>query len=199
MSYTKSNEIENNSYLCNESNIHEDTDEHHAPYKLMFLFFILFIGCMSFSFSHFDNLYFLKQKGLFKTMFISLRIPYTGVIIFIGFIGGILFNIFSDDDTFLMITTSSPDLLVAIFLPILVFESAYRIEYHAFMKSLYFILILSVVGYFISLFSISILNKYLFFFQQWNFLQCLTLGIILSATRPVTLLRPAGLLLYVII
>jgi NhaP-type Na+/H+ or K+/H+ antiporter len=81
---------------------------------------------------------------------------------------------------------------MAIFLPILVFESAYRTEYHAFMKSLYSILLLSVVGYFISLFSISILNKYLFFFQQWNFLQCLTLGIILSATRPVTLMRPAG-------
>jgi len=125
-------------------------------------------------------------------MFASLRIPYTGVILLIGFIGGILFNIFSDDDTFIILITSSPDLLMAIFLPILVFESAYRTEYHAFMKSLYSILLLSIVGYFISLFSISILNKYLLFFQQWNFLQCLTLGIILSATRPVTLMRPSG-------
>jgi NhaP-type Na+/H+ or K+/H+ antiporter len=63
-------------------------------------------------------------------------------------------------------------------------------------KSLYSILLLSIIGYFISLFSISSLNKYLFFFQQWSFLQCLILGIILSATRPITLMRQAGLSLY---
>ncbi|CAF3463067.1 unnamed protein product [Rotaria sp. Silwood1] len=128
---------------------------------------------------------------LFKTIFVSLRVPYAGLIILIGFIGGILFNIFTKDDTFLTITTSSPDLVVGIFLPALVFESAYRIEYHAFMKSLYSILLFSIVGYFISLFSISTLNKCLFLFQQWTFLQCLILGIILSATRPITLMRQA--------
>ncbi|CAF2887026.1 unnamed protein product [Rotaria sp. Silwood2] len=141
----------------------------------MFLFFILFIGC------------------LFKTIFASLRIPYTGLIILIGFIGGILFNIFTKDDTFLTITTASPDLLVGIFLPALVFESAYRTEYHAFMKSLYSILLFSIVGYLISLFSISTLNKCLFLFQQWTFLQCLMLGIILSITRPITLMRQTAI------
>ncbi|CAF3451404.1 unnamed protein product [Rotaria sp. Silwood1] len=173
MSYMNSIDIKTKSHLCNESEIYEDPDEHHAPYKLMFLFFILFIGC------------------LFKTIFVSLRVPYAGLIILIGFIGGILFNIFTKDDTFLTITTSSPDLVVGIFLPALVFESAYRIEYHAFMKSLYSILLFSIVGYFISLFSISTLNKCLFLFQQWTFLQCLILGIILSATRPITLMRQA--------
>jgi NhaP-type Na+/H+ or K+/H+ antiporter len=131
-------------------------------------------------------------------MFASLRVPYTGLIILLGFIGGILFNIFSNDDTILTITATSPDLLVAIFLPALVFQSAYRTEYHAFMKSLYSILLLSIVGYFISLFSISVLNKYLFRFQQWTFLQCLILGIIVSTTRPVTLMRQAGLSFYFI-
>ncbi len=129
-------------------------------------------------------------------MFASLRVPYTGLIIIIGFIGGIVFNFFNQDDTFLTVTTSSSDLLLAIFLPTLIFESAYRTEYHAFVKSLYSILLLSIIGYFISLFSISSLNKYLFFFQQWSFLQCLILGIILSATRPITLMRQAGLSLY---
>ncbi|CAF0872148.1 unnamed protein product [Rotaria sordida] len=131
------------------------------------------------------------SSSLFKTIFASLRVPYTGLIIFLGFIGGILFNIFTKNDTFLTITTSSPDLLVGIFLPALVFESVYRTEYHAFMKSLYSILLFSIVGYFISLFSISTLNKYLFLFQQWTFLQCLILGIILSPTRPITLMCQA--------
>ena len=108
----------------------------------------------------------------------------------ISFLGGILLNIFTTDETFHTIISSSPDLLVAMFLPILIFESAYRIEYHAFMKSLYFILLLSICGYFISLLSISILNKYLFYFQHWTFVQCLILGIILSVTRPVTLMHP---------
>jgi NhaP-type Na+/H+ or K+/H+ antiporter len=193
MSYVKSSSIGINSHLCNESNTSKDNDEHHAPYKLMFLFFILFIGCMSFSLLVLIFVFsFLITKGLCKTLFAPLRIPYTGVIIFISFIGGILFNIFIHDDTFLILTTSSPDLLIGIFLPILVFESAYRTEYHAFIKSLYSILFLSIIGYFISVFSITILNKYLFFFQHWTFLQCLALGMILSATRPVTLMRPAG-------
>ncbi|CAF1543248.1 unnamed protein product [Adineta ricciae] len=160
-----------NSSPCNQSHSEVDENGHHAPYKLMFLFFILFIGC------------------LFKTMFAPLRIPYTGVILLLGFIGGILFNTFSTDETFLHFTTESPDLLMAIFLPILVFESAYRIEYHAFMKSFYSILIISTTAYLISIFCISLTNRYLFFFQHWTFLQCLILGIIVSATRPVTLMR----------
>ncbi|CAF1576337.1 unnamed protein product, partial [Adineta ricciae] len=160
-----------NSPPCNKSHSEDDENGHHAPYKLMFLFFILFIGC------------------LFKTMFAPLRIPYTGLILLLGFIGGILFNTFSTDETFLRITTESPDLLVAIFLPTLVFELAYRIEYHAFMKSFYSILIISTIAYFVSIFCISLMNRYLFFFQHWTFLQCLILGIIVSATRPVTLMR----------
>ncbi|UJR30400.1 hypothetical protein I4U23_017935 [Adineta vaga] len=159
--------------LCNTSKIEDDENGHHAPYKLMFLFFILFIGC------------------LFKTMLASLRIPYTGVILLLGFFGGILFNIFSNDDTFLNITTKSPDLLIAIFLPTLVFECAYRTEYHAFMKSFYIILFISSVAYFISMFSISLMNKHVFFFQQWTFLQSLILGIIVSITRSITLMRQA--------
>ena len=125
-------------------------------------------------------------------MFASLRLPYTGVILCICLIGGILFNIFTHDETFHTITTSSPDLLLGILLPVLVFESAYRTEYHAFIKSLYSILILSMIGYFLSLIGITILNKYLLFFQGWSWLQCVILAIILSATRPVTIMRPAG-------
>ncbi|CAF3376108.1 unnamed protein product [Rotaria socialis] len=171
MSYEKSADVGIDSHLYNGSYLEKDLDEHHAPYKFMFLFLILFIGC------------------LFKTVFASLRVPYTGLIICIGLIGGILFNIFSKDNTFLSITISSPDLLAGIFLPALIFESAYRVEYHAFMKSFYSILLFSIIGYFTSLFSISIINKYLFFFQQWTFFQCLILGVILSATKPITLMR----------
>ncbi|CAF4102233.1 unnamed protein product [Rotaria magnacalcarata] len=147
MPYEKSAGVGINTHLYNGSYLEKDLDEHHAPYKLMFLLLILFIGC------------------------------------------GILFNVFSKDDTFLSITTSSPDLLAGIFLPALIFESAYRIEYHAFMKSFYSILLFSIIGYFTSLFSISIINKYLFFFQQWTFFQCLILGVILSATKPIRLMR----------
>lgn len=166
---------------------------HHTNLCFYFSFYLLVV-CYFFFLFIIILFFFLITKGLFKTLFAPLRIPYTGVIIFISFIGGILFNIFIHDNTFLILTTSSPDLLIGIFLPILVFESAYRTEYHAFMKSLYSILFLSIIGYFISVFSITILNKYLFFFQQWTFLQCLALGMILSATRPVTLMRPAGCL-----
>lgn len=88
---------------------------------------------------------------------------------------------------------------MGIFLPILIFESASRIEYHTLMKSFYSILFLSIIVYFISVFSITLLNKYLFFFHQWTFLQCLTLGIIFSITRPVTLMRPAGVYYHILL
>ena len=181
-------------HLCNESSTFQDPDEHHSPYKLMFLFFIVFIGCTYFLLNS-SHMFILRfhWKGLVKTMFVSLRLPYTGVILCISLIGGILFNVLINDETFHTITTSSPDLLLAIFLPVLVFESAYRTEYHAFIKSLYSILILSMIGYFLSLIGITVLNKYLLFFQGWSLLQCVILGVILSATRPVTIMRPAGL------
>ncbi len=59
-------DIETNSHLCNESSIHEDEDEYHALYKLMFVFFILFIGWMEIFFSCFHNFYFLKQNAFLK-------------------------------------------------------------------------------------------------------------------------------------
>lgn len=181
-------------HLCNESNIHDDEDEHHAPYKLMYLFFVLFVGCEcppSIASPMYRS---FPSSGLLKTLLAPLRVPYTGVILSVGLVGGVLFNIFSQDDTFVTITTASPDVHVGIFLPTLIFESAYRTEYHAFMKSISPILSISIVGYFTVVASISLVARYLFFFQQWTYLECLLLGVTVSATRPVTLMRRAGLI-----
>jgi hypothetical protein len=54
----------------------------------------------------------------------------------IGVLAGLVFQLVSDDQTFVNLTKSSPDFLLAIFLPALIFESAYRIEYHALIKDI---------------------------------------------------------------
>ena len=111
----------------------------------------------------------------------------------IGLLGGILFNLVANDNTFLILTTSSSDFLFAIFLPVLIFESAYRIEYHSFIKSLQSIVFLSVPGYLASTIILSIWNRYIFSFQHWTYVQCLMLGIIFSVTKPVTMKYQTGL------
>ena len=123
------------------------------------------------------------RLGLLKTIFASFRLPYTSVILCIGLLAGVVFHLVSDDQTFVTLTKSSPDFLLAIFLPVLIFDSAYRIEYHALIKSLYSILILSLLGYLLSLIFLTIFNRYIFVFQQWTVLQSLVLALIVSLSN----------------
>jgi len=46
MSSTNDNDNNTHSILCKQTNTHDDQSGHHIPYKLIFLLFILFIGCM---------------------------------------------------------------------------------------------------------------------------------------------------------
>ena len=177
---------------CNQSTPPSDTDEHHPPFKLMFLFSILSVGCRFSLIWYFASFTLFAYVGVLRTIFSGWRIPYTGVVLLIGFLGGSLFSVFHEEDAFLTLTTLSPDFLMAISLPALIFESAYRTEHHAFIKSLWSILPLSVIGYVAVLLGLSLANKYLFAFQQWTYRRCLLLGIILSATKPVTVMQQAG-------
>ena len=130
--------------------------------------------------------------GLLKTIFASLRLPYTSVILCIGLLSGLVFHLISDDQTFVTLTKSSPDFLLAIFLPALIFESAYRIEYHSLIKSLYSILVLSLLGYLLSLLVLTIFNRYAFAFEQWTVLQSLVLSVIISLSKPVLINHQTG-------
>ena len=90
----------------------------------------------------------------------------------------------------------SPDLIVFIFLPLLIFESAFSLEVHAFRQNLGAVLLLAGPAMLVStaaigLFAVGITS----FSWQWGWLEGLAFGALISATDPVAvvaLLRELG-------
>ncbi len=84
----------------------------------------------------------------------------------------------------------TPDILFYVFLPILIFESAYNMNYKQMLKSWKSITILSVIWLLISTFVIAVLMFYLLPIVGFNipFLVCLLFWWLISATDPVAVL-----------
>ena len=78
----------------------------------------------------------------------------------------------------------SPHLLLLIFLPILIFESAFTMDVHTFFKNARQILTLAAPGLMISAFLTSCIARFIFSYN-WSWALCLVFGAILSATDPV--------------
>jgi len=84
----------------------------------------------------------------------------------------------------------TPDVLLYVFLPILLFESAYNINYRFLIKNIVSISTLSIVGVLISTICIGI-GLYFFLPLVWfqiPFLVCLLFGSLISATDPIAVL-----------
>lgn len=84
----------------------------------------------------------------------------------------------------------TPDMLFYIFLPILIYESAYNINYKDILKSRFSIFWLSVIGLMISMFAIALGMYFLFplFGFHLPFLVCLLFWSLISATDTVAVL-----------
>lgn len=84
----------------------------------------------------------------------------------------------------------TPDVLFYVFLPILLFESAYNMNYRQMMKSWKSITILAVIWLLISTLVIAVTMYYLLPLVWFNipFLVCLLFGWLISATDPVAVL-----------
>ena len=135
--------------------------------------------------------------SVFTLMLVSLginvvslktKIPYTVLLV----IGGSLLVPLSKIEIFSFVTSFqlTPELLFFVFLPILIFESAYNINIRNIKENKFAISILAVLGLLISTFFIGFVGHWAFRFLglEIPLLVTLLFGAIISATDPVAVL-----------
>ena len=115
-------------------------------------------------------------------------IPYTVLLVLIGFFIAFISKIFGFD--FFTAFKLTPELLFYIFLPALIFEAAYNVKIHNFYRSFFSISLLSTLGLFISTAVIGVGSYYLLalFGFEVPLLVMLLFGSVISATDPVSVL-----------
>lgn len=128
-------------------------------------------------------------------------IPYTVALLTVGIMAGLIIQITSAENIFenFSFVNSDPTLIMSVFLPVLIFDSAYRLEPQAAFKGMGQILLLAIVGLLITAVVIAGCIYPVMFYGQnihvWTFSVCLMFGTILCATDPVAvvaLLRELG-------
>eukprot|EP01060_Flectonema_neradi_P005475 TRINITY_DN13643_c0_g1_i1.p1 TRINITY_DN13643_c0_g1~~TRINITY_DN13643_c0_g1_i1.p1 ORF type:complete len:1388 (+),score=260.45 TRINITY_DN13643_c0_g1_i1:79-4242(+) len=113
------------------------------------------------------------------------RLPYT-VLIFslgtgFGFATGFGYPLSNYDG----LANMDPHEIFFIFLPILIFESAFATDYHVFKKVFVGCLLLAGPGLLVSAFLTGLLAKFAFTQYNWSWVSCFLFGTVLSATDPV--------------
>ena len=119
------------------------------------------------------------------------KLPYTVALLLIGLgLGGIertgFFkeNLLMISETIELVSKVDPHLILFIFLPTLIFESAYSLEVHLFKRIFSQIATLAVPGLIISTVATAVLAKFLFPWH-WEWELALLFGALISATDPV--------------
>lgn len=119
------------------------------------------------------------------------KVPYTVALLIIGlFLGGIErtgffeHNMLIISHTLELVADIDPHLILFIFLPTLIFESAYSLEVHLFKRIFSQIATLAVPGLIISTIATAALAK-IFFPWHWEWELALLFGALISATDPV--------------
>jgi len=130
--------------------------------------------------------------GSLTMIFIKgLKLPYTVALLIIGLVlGGIersgFFHTYMPiiSDSMELVSDIDPHLFLFVFLPTLIFESAYSLEVHLFKRIFSQIATLAVPGLIVSTIATAVLVKYLFPWD-WSWELCLMFGALISATDPV--------------
>ncbi|KAG1651400.1 Sodium/hydrogen exchanger 8 [Nymphon striatum] len=120
-----------------------------------------------------------------KIMLKKIRLPYTVILLILGCLFGFLSSKFKELQVYTTLSRADPHLILHIFLPVLLFESAFSLDVHTFIQSLTQVILLATFGMVISAVLTAILAKYLFALYNWNWLVSMLFGSILSATDPV--------------
>ncbi len=148
----------------------------------------------------------LYETGLLVLMFVILalvigaavrhllkgtQVPYTVALLIIGLILGFIHrtDFFVTQlpmlaNTLDLISDISPHLILFVFLPTLIFESAFAMEVHLFRRMFAQIAILAVPGLLIATLLSAGLAKWMFPWE-WSWALCLMFGALISATDPV--------------
>ncbi len=121
------------------------------------------------------------------------QVPYTVALLILGIAIGLAHrgNIFADNYTFIGETLSlaseiDPHLFLFLFLPTLIFESAFAMEVHLFRRMFTQIVILAVPGLMLAIWLTAELVAWVLpEHWQWSWALCLMFGALISATDPV--------------
>ena len=118
-------------------------------------------------------------------------IPYSVALLVIGLALGLIqrSGVFQQymplmDETVLMVAEVDPHLILWLFLPILIFESAFAMEVHLFRRIFSQIALLAVPGLMVATLLTAVLAKYAFPWD-WSWPLCFMFGALISATDPV--------------
>ncbi|XP_041365876.1 sodium/hydrogen exchanger 10-like isoform X2 [Gigantopelta aegis] len=127
---------------------------------------------------------------------IKPKLPYTVVLLLLGVVLGVGSRSIHAVERYLTshIAAADPHIILFVFLPVLIFESAFAMEYHTFKKSFFQVLILALPGLALAAFLTCILCVQMFNYE-WDWIIGMMFGSILSATDPVAvvaILRETG-------
>lgn len=144
-------------------------------------------GIVSFSICY----WFHNRKQYNDDFYKKAKLPYSVALLVIGLVlGGLgrsgFFHNFMPilSDSLHLISDVDPHLFLFVFLPTLIFESAYSLEVHLFKRIFSQIATLAVPGLIVSTVVTAMLVKYLFPWD-WSWELCLMFGALISATDPV--------------
>jgi len=130
----------------------------------------------------------LLLGALLKTALRNSKLPYTVVLLLVGIAtGGInQLEFFGADtlisDTFTQVGHIDPHLILFLFLPTLIFESAYSMEPHLFFRIAPQVTLLAVIGLIISMLLTALAASWLL---SWGIGTALLFGALICATDPV--------------
>ena len=131
----------------------------------------------------------LFTGALFKMFMRNSRIPYTIVLLLVGILVGAThqFGLFGHDTLIGSMATQvghiDPHLILFLFLPTLIFESAYSMEPHLFFRILPQIALLAILGL---IFSMVLTAFAVHWLLSWGMGAALLFGALISATDPVS-------------
>eukprot|EP00754_Rhynchopus_humris_P001585 Rhum_TRINITY_DN10919_c0_g1::Rhum_TRINITY_DN10919_c0_g1_i1::g.41331::m.41331 len=161
---------------CEIQSLCHEHPHHDPPYVIFFIFVSFVLGALV--------RYFFQSPPLNK-------LPYTIVVFVVGVAIGIIARAADHDlDKFISISEINPHLIFFIFLPILIFESAFSLQWHTLKKTLPYCLMLAGPGILLATFLTAALAKLFFTTSgvgtyEWSWITCILYGAIVSATDPV--------------
>lgn len=119
-----------------------------------------------------------------RTVFKRAPLPYTVILLILGTLFGGLSGSVESVREFTGMASMDPHIILHSFLPVLIFESAFAIESHSFLKASLQIIILAVPGLVLASLMTAVFSMYVFDYG-WDLKICMMFGAIVSATDPV--------------
>ena len=142
--------------------------EHPPPYNILVIFVIGALG------------------AFFRHNFSDSPIPYTVILFVAGAVfDGLAKYAISGLQKYVDLADIDPHLLFYIFLPVLIFESAFAVDWFVFKQVLGHCLLLAGPGICVATFLTALIAKYAFWNYNWSWEAALLFGVTLSATDPV--------------